>query len=386
MAKIVIIGGGFGGVETARYLRKFSGNGALEGEEIDITVISERDFLFLYPAAIWVPTGKAKVDELKLPLESISKKYKLKLVKDGITGFNIAENKIIGANGDYGYDYLVIASGSEKLKKVKGLENTVSICGGPDEIADIGQRYASLLDRGEGSISFGFSGNPADESAMRGGPVFEIMLNIEHDLRSRGLRDSFDINFFAPSKDAGKKLGPAAMEKVRKLLESHGIKLNLGLKIEEFQERAVIFEDGSRLDSDLTVFVPGIAGNSRLKDSGLPLNDGGFVRVDMTAGVEGYDNIYAVGDTASHDGPSWRAKQGHHAQNMAKAAAFNIIGGIKGVKKRRSFPIELLCVMDRGDGRAFFIYRHKDKSYIFGGRMMYALKRLWKFYYVMSRL
>ena len=48
--KVLVLGGGFAGLEAAIFLRK---------EEYDVTLVSERDYFYIYPTSIWVPVHKA---------------------------------------------------------------------------------------------------------------------------------------------------------------------------------------------------------------------------------------------------------------------------------------------------------------------------------------
>ena len=50
MNNILVLGGGFAGIESAIYLRK---NG------YKVTLVSDRDYFYIYPTSIWVPTGEA---------------------------------------------------------------------------------------------------------------------------------------------------------------------------------------------------------------------------------------------------------------------------------------------------------------------------------------
>ncbi len=44
----------------------------------------------------------------------------------------------------------------------------------------------------------GFGGNPKDPSNVRGGPAFEVLFNVHNELKKKGIRDNFELTFFAP--------------------------------------------------------------------------------------------------------------------------------------------------------------------------------------------
>ena len=58
MKKVLILGGGIGGVASAIAFRK-------KGFEVEL--VSERDYLFIYPLAIWIPVGKARSRMFQFP-------------------------------------------------------------------------------------------------------------------------------------------------------------------------------------------------------------------------------------------------------------------------------------------------------------------------------
>ncbi|MFN8631389.1 MAG: FAD-dependent oxidoreductase [Chloroflexota bacterium] len=350
----LVLGGGFAGVEAASALAR-SGR-------FEVTLVSDRDFLYLNPITIWIPTHGIEPERARVPLHQIAQKRGFRLVVDRVEAIRSAERRVVTAGGELAYDSLVVALGGSKLKPA-GVEHTLSICGAPESAIAIRDRLDTLIARGSGSIAVGFGGNPKDRSAVRGGPAFELLFNIDHDLRRRGIRDRFSLTFFAPMAEPGERMGAPALGLMGKMLGRTGIPARTGTPIAGFDERGVAFADGSRLDADLTLFVPGVAGHPVLAASDLPLNEAGFVRIDDHGLVEGTIDVYAAGDVAALDGPEWRAKQGHTAEVMARNAAANIIAADAGRPERKGYQshLSIMCVMDVGNGAAL-IYRGRKRA------------------------
>lgn len=377
--RFIILGGGFAGVEAAIKMQKYG---------YEITLVSDRDYLFIYPVSIWIPVGKKKFENASLSLELLRKKHGFKLVVDAVTGIDTTSQKVVLKSGQtLGYDFLLIAFGMDKMRP-KGIENTLSICGKPEESVKIKEQLEKLVKQGTGKIAIGFGGNPKDTSAVRGGPAFEILFNFSHFLKKKGVRDKFEITFFAPMAEPGKRMGPKALRKMPAFLKRYGIKSKVGTKIKAFEKDGVLFVDESKLKSDLTVFIPGGSGHLVLKDSGLPLNEAGFIKIDDHCKVDGFENIYAIGDVAALGGPEWAAKQGHTAEVMADVAAYNIHQTILGSEKRIGYKkhLNIICVMDSGDGAAF-VYRKGDKSMMIPLPIVgHWMKKGWGFYFKNSKL
>jgi len=384
-ASVLILGGGFAGVEAAIFLRK---------EGFPVTLVSDRDYFYIYPTSIWIPTGEAKFEEICVPLKDLQKAHGFELVIDEITEIVSREHKAIGKKGEYIGDYLVIAIGSGKVKHA-GNEHFLSICGKPEESLQIKERIDALIQKGGGKIAMGFGGNPKDPSNVRGGPAFEVLFNVHNQLKKLGIRKNFELTFFAPMESPGARMGEQALKMMDIFFNKLDIKKHFGKKIKRFEADGIVFEDDSKLESDFTMFIPAGDGHPVFANSDLPLNEAGLIKInDYCEVMHDFDetpekyNVFAIGDSAAIDGPDWRAKQGHIAEVMARNVAFNIKAMEEESEERKGYleHLNILCVMDSGDGAAF-VYRNNK-----GGKMIpmpvvgHWLKKGWGWYCRNSKL
>jgi len=378
MKKVLVLGGGFAGVEAAIFLRKAG---------IDTTLISNRDYFYIYPTSIWIPTGEAEFDDIAVPLEDISKAHGFELIIDEVQEINAKEKKVVCKNGTYESEYLVVAIGSGKMQH-EGSENFLSICGKPEESLEIKAKIDELITKGSGKIAMGFGGNPKDPSNVRGGPAFEVIFNVHNQLKKLKLRDNFELTFFAPMAEPGARMGKQALKMMDMFFSRLDINTHFGKKIKNFESDGIVFEDDSKLESDFTMFIPAGNGHDVFKNSDLPLNEAGLVKINDYCEVEGFEGVYAVGDSVALEGPDWRAKQGHIAEVMARNTAHNIEQELKGGSDKKGYKdhLNILCVMDSGDGAAF-VYRDNK-----GGKMIpmpiigHWLKKGWGWYCRNSKL
>ena len=388
MKKVLILGGGFAALESAIWLRKYG---------FDVTIVTNRKYMYIYPISIWIPTGEYSFEDCIIDWEELKKVHGFEVKYETVEKIDINNKKIYckGQKENCNFDYLIIAIGASKMKH-KGSENFLSICGAPEESIKIKDRLDELIAKGSGKIAFGFGGNPKDPSNVRGGPAFEVLFNVHNKLKKLGIRDKFELSFFAPMPKPGARMGEKALKAMDKWFDMLNIKAYKGKKIKEFVKDGVIFEDDSKLETDLTMFIPAGNGPELFKDTGLPLNEAGFIRINEYCEVQhNFDDtssdkfpIFAIGDSAAIDGPDWRAKQGHLAEVMAKAAAFNIYAMEKGLEERKEYisHINILCVMDSGNGAAF-VYRDNKRAKMIPLPIIgHWMKKGWGWYFRNSKL
>jgi sulfide:quinone oxidoreductase len=384
MKKVLVLGGGFAGVDAAAHLRKMNYN---------VTLVSDRDYFYIYPTSIWVPTHENQFQDICVDLNKLQAAHGFELIIDGVSEIHAEENKVILQSSKVldDYDYLIIAIGAAKMKP-KGVEHTLSICGAPEQSLEIRDALDALVEKGGGKIAMGFGGNPNDSSAVRGGPGFELLFNVHNMLKKKGIRDKFELTFFAPMAEPGKRMGPQALKMMDMFFSKLNINKHFGKKIVEFQKDGIIFEDESKLEADFTMFIPAGDGHDVIKNSDLPTNDAGFVKTDDYSCVLDQDgkmtNIYAIGDVAALEGYEWRAKQGHIAEVMAKNAAHNIEQRDNGGSDFKGYNehLNILCVMDSGDGAAF-VYRDEKRGFMFPMPFVgHWLKKGWGLYCRYSKL
>jgi len=379
MKNVLILGGGFAGVQTAIDLQKKG--------KFEITLVSDRDYLYLYPVSIWIPVHIKEFEEVKVPLSAIQKKYPFKLIIDRVTEIHAVDKKVVCLNQTLTYDYLVLAFGAEKLQH-KGIDHTLSICGKPEIALGIRNKIDELVHKGSGKIAIGFGGNPKDKSAVRGGPAFELMFNVHNYLKSKKLRENYELTFFAPMEEPGARMGKGALAMMDKMFGRYNINKRFGKKIKEFVSDGVIFEDDSKLDSDFTMFIPAGTGPALLQNSDLPLSDAGFVKIDNNGQVNGFPEVYAIGDIAALEGPEWIAKQGHIAELMGRNAAYNITETERGSGNRKGYQehLNILCVMDTGDGAAF-VFRDGTRAFMIPMPVIgHWLKKGWGVYARLTKI
>lgn len=362
MAHVVIVGSGFGGCTAIRRLRK-------EGYDGRITLVSPKAELFYYPSLIWVPCGCRSEQDLRIDLRAFLDKHRVEHHAARATGLRAQDNVLLTDQGEIAYDWLLIASGGRYLRKLPGIEHAHIVCEGWEAV----KRYSDQLrELDSGTLAFGFSGNPKEPAAMRGGPIFEFLFGVDTLLRKQGRRGRFRLTFFSPAPKPGARLGEKAVERLLKRMRDQGIETHLGHKLVRFEPDRVVTE-GGEVPADLVAFIPGMTGPDFAAASGLPLSEGGFFQADETCRSPGAENVYIAGDAGSFPGPEWRPKQAHMADLQAEAAVKNILAAMQGRPADHRFKTELICIID-SLSTGVLVYRDSKRNFQLPGKPFHWAK------------
>ncbi|QEA12152.1 NAD(P)/FAD-dependent oxidoreductase [Comamonas flocculans] len=333
---ITVLGSGFGALSTVRELRARLCTAP-------ITLISPRAELHYLPGSIWIPSGRRRREDLVVPLAPFFERMKVRHVQAEVTGLEDAGRTVLIRGAErIANDALVIATGGRFIRKLPGIEHAITPCEGISAAEEIRERLGAMAG---GAIAIGFSGNPKEPAAVRGGPMFEFLFAIDTQLRREGRRGQFTLTFFHPKAEPGKRLGEQAVQGILAEMRRRGIQTHLGHKPLRFEEDKVVTE-GGEIPADLILFMSGMTGNAWLDATALPRSPGGLVAADAQCRVRGWPRTYVVGDAGSFPGPDWAPKQAHMADLQARAAAQNLIDALAGRPETAGFKTELLCIID----------------------------------------
>jgi sulfide:quinone oxidoreductase len=335
MPRVTVVGAGFGALTAVRKLRAAD-------PKLGIDLVAPKPEFVYYPGTIWIPTGLRDPKDLVIPLERFFERHRVDYHRASATGLRDGGRLLETTQGGIRNDGLIIASGGRFIRKLPGIEHSFLPCGGVEVIAQVRDRLQALEG---GTLAFGFSGNPKEPSAMRGGPVFEFLFGIESWLRKQGRRERFRLVFFTPAEKPGQRLGPKAVDGLMREMAKRGIETHLGHKLKGFEADKVMTE-GGEFNADMILFMPGMTGNQWFDNTELPRSPGGMISANAHCQVEGWDKVYVAGDSGSFPGPEWMPKQAHMADLQAEAAVANLLDEFAGKTASHTFKAELICIVD----------------------------------------
>ena len=370
MSHIVIVGAGFAACTAIKTLRK-------EGFSGKISLIAPRAELFYYPSLIWVPAGKRNYQDLAIPLHEFLQKNNVDYIQSSVSAINSGTKTLTLEQDDVRYDMLIIACGGRYIRKLPGIEHSHIACNGWQETKSFSDKLAKM---NEGTVAFGFAGNPNEPSAMRGGPVFEFLFGVDTLLKQQGRRERFNLVFFSPAPRPGQRMGDKAVDRILGEMKKRNIKTYLGKKMVSLSEGKVETE-GDSFDADLIMFIPGMTGPACAANSDLTLSEGGFFKANEYCQVEGQEHVFVAGDAGSFPGPDWKPKQAHMADMQAEAAAKNILELLQHKQVKHTFKTELMCIVDTLDSGSL-VYRGAKRGMMMKIPPLHWIKILFEKWYL----
>lgn len=278
MARIVILGGGFGGAAAATALRRL----APDHETVLIDRQVESYLCGVNPAVI---VGNA--DPLSRSIAGLAD-LGVDWINAEVEDLNFDERLVVTSSGDVTWDYLVIALGvSYDWEGVAGSADGYSFY---DRESALRLR-ARLEDFDGGSVVIGIGGRP-----YRCPPApFEAALMIDDYLREKGTRDRSSIAVAIPEPAPLGVGGPEVSARIRDILDKAGIGLRTGVRATAVKSDSIEFSDDVSLKADIPIIVPVHRLPPVIEASGLA-GDKLFVPVDRETLETAVSNVYAIGD------------------------------------------------------------------------------------------
>lgn len=164
--------------------------------------------------------------------------------------------------------------------------------------------------------------------------------------------------------------GGRARRLMRQALLARGVALHLGHAVASVRDGAVVLAGGDVVGCDVALWTTQATAPAWLGQSGLPVDDQGFVRVTEMLNVEGHDNIFAAGDMITF-GPRPLPKAGVYAVRAGPALAENLRRAAEDRPLRPFQPQRsILALLSTGDGEAIA----SKGSIALQGRWLFGLK------------
>ena len=338
--RLVVVGGGFGGLEAAFYLRQRL------GERAEIELISDTATFVYKPDTIYVPFG-LDPDRLRVPLEAPTRRRGIYFMKSRVVEVDPERQTVRAGDRIIGYDRLVLATGAmNRPRSVPGLTAAAIPLGTIEAMLELRRRIEHIVD----DARAGRRSNVVflvPHGRRWSSPLYELSWMLDTYLRRLGVRERVDIKLLTHESAFVESFGPRLDDVAANEFERRGITALRNFHIAGVEPGRIVSETREWAAFDLLVTFPPSEPAARFPS--LPTDENGFLRtVPATRQVQGFDNIYAVGDAAD-----FPLKQAYLAATQADAAAEHIAAGVLGEPVPEAFDPKAVCILEQLDRAAF---------------------------------
>ena len=290
--KVVILGGGFGGLAAARALHKLT----------DVTVVDRHNFQTFLPLLYQVSTAGLAADHVAYPIRGALRGTKVKFRMGSPIAIDHKNKEVkLDSSEVLKFDHLIVALGSvtadfgvagvsEFALGMKTVHEALTIR------AEIMRRFEDLC-RFEDDTKFSIAvvgGGPT--GVEMAGAIAELIRGpLKHDMPK--VAGNIQVSLIEAGPRVLPSFASSLSARTKKDLEKLGVKVLVNAAVEKLEHRKITLKDGSVLQSEITIWAAGVKGSDAMTQLALPVA-GNRIAVEPTMQVKNYPYIWALGDIA----------------------------------------------------------------------------------------
>lgn len=342
---IVVLGGGVGGVVTARQLRK-----RLPRRHRVILIDRERQHVFA-PSLLWLMVGMRKPQNIQRPLQRLKRKG-IEVLEGNIEKIDAALRSVTVNGSEIRADYIVVSLGAElQPGAVKGLAES----GGHNFYTLAGaESLQKALSNLEGGRVIVLTAAPAYKCPAA---PYEAALLIRDYFKRGKPGQRIEVEVYAAELGPMGVAGPEVSSAVKQMLSDASIPYYPEHQIDSVNaaNKEIRFTNGKSANYDVLAYVPPHRAPAVVRESGLT-SDSGWISVDRHSLKTKYPYIYALGDVVSIPLAMGKPlpKAGVFAHSEALVVARNIAAEIRNRVPSHTFNGNGECFIEIGGGKAGF--------------------------------
>jgi len=343
LARVVIVGAGFGGISCAT---------ALKDAGVQVTLIDRANHHLFQPLLYQVATAGLSPGDIAVPVRPLFRDAeRVRVLLGTVSGIDVTAQRVLIEGQGIPYDYLVVATGA--AHSYFGKDQWAPHAPGLKRIEDateIRRRILTAFERAEATQDTAEREALLTFLVVGGGPTGVELAGAIAELARFGMDK--DFRNFDPANarvvlvQSAPRLLPAFPEKLadiaRQSLEKLGVEVRVGSRVEQIDAEGVAVS-GQRIAARTVLWAAGVKASPAAQWLGAEADAAGRVKVGADLTVPGLPNVYVIGDTALSNG--WK---GEPVPGLAPAAKQGGLYAARHIKARL-----------RGEATsAAFRYRH----------------------------
>ena len=334
---IVIIGGGYGGIRALESLAKYP--------SITLTLIDKNPYHNLQTDVYDFIANKVDISHIMIDLPSLCKSFAaVQFICEEVLNIETKYHRIITPTQTIIYDQLILSTGSRTYFPdfIKGLREYAHGVKSIPVALDFKQQFErALLTRIEAQSlacnveSFNIIIGGAGLSGVEIAAEMAAYANSFYKNGNFGCR-GIDVYLIDAYESILYGMDPFLIESAYERLISLGVHVWHNNRIGEVREHDILLDNGESLPYEFMIFTGGIAASALTQHLGFATNAKGHLEVNQYLNIEGFENIYAIGDMAqilSNEG-KMLPPTAQLAERSAEHAAYNILNSLNGKSKK----------------------------------------------------
>lgn len=333
---IVVLGGGYGGVLTAKKLaKKFK-----KDESVKITLIDKKPYHTLLTELHEVAANRAPEDSIRIDLKKIFAKRKVDVVLDEIQNIDFEKKELVSESTTYSYDVLVVGSGSKPtFFGTKGAEEFAKTLWSFEDAVDLKHHILSM---------FRLAAKTPNREERRKLLSFVVVgggfTGVEMIGELGEWKDQLCKEFYISEDEVSLKVVDVLptilpifpknlIEKAEKRLRKLGVELLTGTGVIEVGEDFVVLKDGTKLASNTVIWAAGVEGSEIMETVDTEKNGRNRLVANSHLQSVKHDDVFVVGDNVFYipkDAERPVPQMVENAEHSAKLVAKNVTAKIKG--------------------------------------------------------
>jgi NADH:ubiquinone reductase (H+-translocating) len=337
--RILVLGGGFGGIHAAIHLEKALG----ADPNVEITLVSRDNFFLFTPMLHEVAASDLDITHIVSPIRTLL--HRAVVFIGDVETIDLDRRRVRVAHGferhahELEYDHLVVALGSvTNFYGLPGLEQRALTMKTLGDAIHLRNRVIAALEEGDTECAAGADGLLTFVVAGGGFAGVETLAGVNDFVREalkfypRLTPDRIRMVLVHAGSLILPELGDALGAYAHRKLTERGVEIITNARVARVDERSVTLDDGRRIPCRLVVWTAGTSPHPLIHDLPCALDHGRIV-VEETLAVPGRPGVWALGDCAIV--PDRRTGRPHpptaqHALRQAKTVANNIAGALRG--------------------------------------------------------
>ncbi len=330
---VVIIGGGFAGLEFAK---------GLMHEKVDVTMVDKHNYHTFQPLLYQVATGGLEPDSIAYPLRKVFRKAKNVYVRwANVKHIDIETQTLSTSLCEIHYDYLVIATGStSRFFNFENIQDKMLTLKSVPDALNLRSYILQNFEKATAEQNPEYFQELINIAVVGGGPTGLELAGALGEMKQQILPLDYPevdltkmrIVLFQAGNDLLAGMSDLASEKSLKYIKELGVEVRLNDRVSEYDGDVLKTEGGFQMRTDTLIWTAGVKATF---PDGLPeasINKG-RISVDRFNKVVGVDNVYAIGDVAemaTEDTPHGHPMVAPVAQQQGKHLAKNLVNIMAG--------------------------------------------------------